>query len=230
MKRNKNKIRLFLIFLLILEISLSLKSGTKGQTHQTNIGCGANPCHRGIAEPLTEILITSKSGFKVAPSQSIDITIRVKNGSFNYAGINAGVKISSASPANIGTISNLCEGCQLIDGEVTHTDPMQFVGDGYDFTFTWTAPLEEGQYYIKVSALAVNNNGNQYGDIWNTASQKITVTSGESIEINSFNNSESVCQGSSQKITWNESGFTNVKIELSSNAGKVYNTILFANC
>ncbi|MCX6146983.1 MAG: immunoglobulin domain-containing protein [Candidatus Kapabacteria bacterium] len=230
MKRNKNKIRLFLIFLLILEISLSLKSGTKGQTHQTNIGCGANPCHRGIADPLTEIFITSKSGFKVAPNQSVDITIRVKNSSFSFAGINAGVKISSASPANIGTISNLGTGCQLVDGEFTHTEPMQFIGDGYDFTFTWTAPLEEGQYYIQVSALAVNNNGNQYGDIWNTASQKITVTSGESIEINNFNNSESVCQGSNQIVTWKALGFTNVKIELSSNAGKVYNTTLFASC
>ncbi len=224
------KFRILIILILISTISISLISGTNGQTGNAFIGCGSHACHNGDPNDLTEILISSKTGFTIMPNKSIDITIKIKNAAYNFAGIDAGVKTTSTSKTNIGTISNPGTGVQILNNEITHTSPMQFIGDGYEFTFTWTAPQEEGQYYIQVGALANNNNGNPFDDIWNTSVQKITVTNGAILYNSSFNNNESICQGSNQLISWNSSGFLSLKIELSADSGKSYNTTLFSGC
>lgn len=69
------------------------------------------------------------------------------------------------------------EGLNLMNGELTHSQPkMCQAGEGR-FSFEWTAPTTPGQYFLRAIGLAGNNNGKKdNADLWNwLAPQIITV-------------------------------------------------------
>ena len=90
--------------------------------------------------------------------------------------------------------------------------------------FDWKSPAEHGEYWIRGVANAVDNNGNTSGDEWNRFSTQKVIVAG--VTVTAPNGGQSWCLGSSQNITWNSDGITNVKIEYSSNGGSDWNNIV----
>jgi len=55
------------------------------------------------------------------------------------------------------------------------------------------------------------------------------IVQGSSLMLTSLNGGDNLCAGDSKNITWNSSGVTNVKIELSSDGGNNYNETIVAS-
>ncbi|MCX6147053.1 MAG: hypothetical protein NTW25_07345, partial [Candidatus Kapabacteria bacterium] len=229
-RRNVYIINFVLAFGLLLSLVNSLKSNETGINAKASAGCAGNGCHAGSANPATTVSISSGSGFSVQALGSLNITVRVAHASLVAGGFDAFVSDASSGGNSKGTFSNVGSGVKIkATTDVTHTLPKNFTGGGCDFTFTWTAPATPGTYYLQVTGNAVNLNGNEIGDVWNTNTQAITVTAGGSVTVLTPNGGENVCQGASTPITWTSSGITNVKIELSTDGGSTYPTVLSAS-
>jgi hypothetical protein len=232
MFKNFTKKKLYLVnfvvvLCLVIGLTSNLVSNSSGKTGQSSGGCASGSCHGGSANSATGITFTSSSGnFNVNTSTSINITVRVTHASLTNGGVDIGVKTASSGGSNIGTISNQGNGLQISNSEVTHTSTQSYSGGGIDYTFTWTAPSAAGTYYIQVAANSVNNNSNSSGDIWNTASQAIVVTAGPTVTLTSPNGGENICPGASTGIQWTASGFLSANIELSSDGGNSYPTMI----
>ncbi len=232
MFRNFTKSKMYLCnfliaIFIIVGITSNLVSSSSGKTGQTSAGCGTSSCHDGSANSATGISITSGSGnFNVNTNASINVTVRVTHSTLSKGGVDIAVKNSSSGGSNIGSISNLGSGLQSISGEITHTSAQSYTGGGIDYTFTWTAPSSAGTYYIQVAANSVDGNSDRINDIWNTTTQAITVTAGPTVSVTSPNGGENVCPGASTGIQWIASGFSSAKIELSSDGGSSYPTLL----
>jgi hypothetical protein len=229
-RRNVYIINFVLAFGLLLSLVNSLKSNENGINAQASAGCAGSSCHAGSANPATTVSISSGSGFSVQALGSLNITVRVAHASLVAGGFDAFVSDASSGGNTKGTFSNVGSGVKIkATTDVTHTLPKNFTGGGCDFTFTWTAPATPGTYYLQVTGNAVNLDGNVIGDVWNTNTQAITVTAGGSVTVLTPNGGENVCQGASTPITWTSSGITNVKIELSTDGGSTYPTVLTAS-
>ncbi len=195
-----------------------------GITGQTVAGC---TCHsQGSATTLS--FVSSSGSFNVSPSGTLTITLTVAHTSQSAAGTDLGVVNSSNQ--NAGSLSPASgSGLQLSGSELTHSQPKSMSGGSASFTFTWTAPATPGTYTIRAAGNAVNSNGNNSGDVYNTATQTITVVSSPTVAVTAPNGGEEWCAGGSQNITWTSSNVSNVKIELSSDGGGSYPTTLVAS-
>jgi len=144
-------------------------SGGKTRSLQSALG-GCGGCH-GSASSNTNVSIVSKSGlFTIQPGVKAEFTAIVAHTSKPYAGINIGVKTSLTSNTNSGTLAVVQgQGLKFVqnDGELTHTSPKTMVSGKAEFSFTWTAPSQEGVYYLMATGNAVNRNGGDSGDEWN---------------------------------------------------------------
>jgi hypothetical protein len=146
-----------------------LYSSSAGKTNSllsTSGGCGG--CH-GNASSNTSVSIISKSGsFTIQPGAKAEFTAIVAHPSKTGAGINIGVKSSPTSNTNSGTLEVLAgQGLKKSSSELTHTSPKTMSSGKAEFSFTWTAPSQEGVYYLMATGNAVNRNGGDSGDEWN---------------------------------------------------------------
>jgi hypothetical protein len=146
-----------------------LHSNPGGKTNSllsTSGGCGG--CH-GNASSNTSVSIISKSGsFTIQPGAKAEFTAIVAHPSKTGAGINIGVKSSPSSNTNSGTLEVLAGlGLKKSSSELTHTSPKTMSSGKAEFSFTWTAPSQEGVYYLMATGNAVNRNGGDSGDEWN---------------------------------------------------------------
>lgn len=199
---------------------------SSGITGQTTAGC---TCHSPGQSSATSLSFTSGSGaFTVAPGGTLTITLAVAHSSQSAAGADIGVVNSSNQ--NAGTLSPASgSGLSLSSNELVHNTPKAMSGGQASFSFTWTAPSTPGTYTIRAAGNAVNDNGNNSGDYYNTATQTITVESLPSVTVTSPNGGEEWCQNSAHNITWTATSVSNVKIELSSDGGSSYPTTLVAS-
>jgi hypothetical protein len=227
-RKHLNLLKCTLALILVFGLTNKLISRKAGITGQTHGGCGVSgSCHLTSADAATGISFTSSSGnFNVYTSVSINVTIRVTHATLTKGGINFGVKSAPTAGSDVGTISNPGSGLKQIGSEITHDNPVSYSGGGYDYTFTWTAPSTPGTYYVVVSANSVNANDMSSGDIWNQTTQTIVVTQGPTLVLTSPNGGENVCPGEAKTIQWTSSGFTSAKIELSSDGGSSYPTLI----
>lgn len=213
-------INTLLAVLFVAGLTISAIGNSSGKTGSTQNGCS---CH-GSASSNSSVSLTSGSGsFTVDPNSTTTFTVGIDNSGKVNAGMNAGVKTSESGGSNAGTLT-AGTGTKISGGEVTHNGEQALSGGKFDFTFDWKSPAEHGEYWIRGVANAVDNNGNTSGDEWNRFTTQKVIVAG--VTVTAPNGGQSWCLGSSQNITWNSDGITNVKIEYSSNGGSDWNNIV----
>ncbi|MFN3196348.1 MAG: immunoglobulin domain-containing protein [Chlorobiota bacterium] len=213
-------INTLLALLFVAGLTISAIGNSSGKTGSTQNGCS---CH-GSASSNSSVSLTSGSGsFTVDPNSTTTFTVGIDNSGKVNAGMNAGVKTSESGGSNAGTLT-AGTGTKISGGEVTHNGEQALSGGKFDFTFDWKSPAEHGEYWIRGVANAVDNNGNTSGDEWNRFTTQKVIVAG--VTVTAPNGGQSWCLGSSQNITWNSDGITNVKIEYSSNGGSDWNNIV----
>jgi hypothetical protein len=213
-------INTLLAVLFVAGLTISAIGNSSGKTGSTQNGCS---CH-GSASSNSSVSLTSGSGsFTVDPNSTTTFTVGIDNSGKVNAGMNAGVKTSESGGSNAGTLT-AGTGTKISGGEVTHNGEQALSGGKFDFTFDWKSPAEHGEYWIRGVANAVDNNGNTSGDEWNRFTTQKVIVAG--VTVTAPNGGQSWCLGSSQNITWNSDGITNVKIEYSSNGSSDWNNIV----
>jgi len=156
--------------------------GKSGRLLTNSGGCG--DCH-GNASSNTSISIVSKSGsFTIQPGSKAEFTAIVAHSTKTGAGINIGIKSSPTSNTNSGTLEVIAgQGLKKSSSELVQSSPKTMTNGKAEFSFTWTAPTQEGVYYLMATGNAVNRNGGDSGDEWNfMAPIQITVTASTSID------------------------------------------------
>lgn len=141
-------------------------AGITGKLQQASGGCGG--CH-GASSSNTTISMVSKTGsFTVKPGTKLELTAVVAHPSKVAAGVNIGVKSAPNSNTNIGTLEVVAgQGLKKSASELVQSSPKDISNGRAEFTFTWTAPAQEGTYYLMATGNAVNRNGGDSGDEWN---------------------------------------------------------------
>lgn len=207
-------------------------SGYTQRTSTSSAGCGS--CHGSSANTNVIVSVVSGTGsFTVSPGSTTSFTVTVSTSlSKSNAGINLGVKTDqTTSPGtNIGTLT-AGTGTKISNNEITQSSVKALSGGSASWTFSWTAPTSPGTYYMRAVGITGNGNGSaDANDTWNWMPiQTITVTSATSITLTSPNGTEELCAGKNHLIKWNYSGFNNVRLELSSDAGATWPTVLVDN-
>lgn len=184
-KNLKSKtLKLFLVILGVFLLSVvffisvvdARRNGITGLTSLQSTGCF---CHS--SSPTSSVLLSVQSetsSFTVQPGSTTKFTLTVTNPNIKVAGINIAIKTTMNGNISAGTLTPITgEGLQLMNGELTHSQPkISEAGEG-SFSFQWTAPTTPGQYFLQAIALAGNNNGtNDNADLWNwLIPQVITV-------------------------------------------------------
>lgn len=142
-------------------------NGKSGRLLSTSGGCG--DCHGGAPSSLTKVTMTSKSGsFTVKPGAKTEFTAAVAHTSKSSAGINIGVKSAPNANTNSGTLEVIAgQGLKKSSSELVQSSPKSMTNGKAEFSFTWTAPTQEGIYYLMATGNAVNGNGGDSGDEWN---------------------------------------------------------------
>lgn len=204
-------------------------SGYTGVTSSTSNGCY---CHSTGANSNVSLSVSSETGsFTVQTGSTLNLTITVSSSNSNHtaAGIDIAVKTTTTGETNAGTLSpGTGSGLQLSSGELTHSSPKSLQSGSASFTFSWTAPSQPGNYYLRAIANCVNGNRNaDANDQWNRlAIQTITVQEAPSITVNSPNGGEIWCPGTSHNITWSATVVQNVDIAISSDNGANYTNLV----
>ena len=227
--RNKYIRIIFVFILLIIGYTVYLYAspdGFSGRTSTSTNGCGS--CHGSTPSTEVQVSCSSQSGsWTVVAGTTVTFSVIVTHPSLPVAGVDIAIKTDELGTTDAGI---LIAGTGLIkkSGELCHSAPAPFVGGTKTFTFTWTAPIAAGTYYLRAVGMAANNDeNNSASDLWRWMSPKtITVVSPGTITLTSPVGGEIWCAGSSQNITWTYSNVTNVKIELSSDGGSTFPTIL----
>lgn len=156
--------------------------GKPGRLLTNSGGCG--DCH-GNASSNTSISIVSKSGsFTIQPGSKAEFTAIVAHSTKTGAGINIGVKSSPTSNTNSGTLEVIAgQGLKKSSSELVQSSPKTMTNGKAEFSFSWTAPSQEGVYYLMATGNAVNRNGGDSGDEWNfMAPIQITVAASTNID------------------------------------------------
>jgi hypothetical protein len=168
-------------FLVTFSIAQADPDGKSGRLLSNSGGCG--DCH-GNASSNTSISFVSKSGsFTVLPGSKTEFKAIVAHASKSGAGINIGVKSAPNSNTNAGTLEIIAgQGLKKSASELVHTSPKAMTAGKAEFSFNWTAPIQEGVYYLMATGNAVNRNGGDSGDEWNyMAPIQITVAATTSV-------------------------------------------------
>lgn len=222
-KVRYNLLPIVLIAAMIVYFTISSIAYPTGITGYT-----ASPgCYCHSTSPSSSTTVTLQSGsLSVEPGSQNSYTVRVANSSQVKAGTNIAVKTSSTGTTNAGSLEPASgSGLKKESSELTHSQPKN-LSDGYtDFSFTWTAPTTPGTYYLRAAGNAVNNANGSNGDLWNYMTvQEISVKGIQLTEPVASN--LSFCVNNSVTIKWNQTGVSNVKIDLSTNGGSSWDVTI----
>lgn len=178
-----------------------------GITGRSTTGCGGAGCHGGAANGATSV--TLNGPLAVDAGSTTDFTFIVGHATLQAAGYN--LSIAKSGGGGGGTFEAL-DGSQVQGGELTHLARKDMVGGSASFPFRWTAPATHGTYDIRAAGNAVNGNGLNTGDIWNTFSATLTV---RGATINAPAAGQTICAGQSVTMTWTQTGATTFSVEYS---------------
>lgn len=158
------------LLLIVAALLLAAPAIQARPTGISGVGTGCT-CHSGSA---SDAVSTSLSGVPDSYTPGEDYTLTVA--------FTGGPSFESTDPANLGGFNLRIEGggtlsvvnstsTQIMNGEATHTEAGN---DQRSWEVVWTAPAEADQA-ITFTAFtnSVNGNGNNQGDQWNTAQEKI---------------------------------------------------------
>ena len=156
--------------LLLLSLSSPAFAHSTGITGRSTSGCGGGGCHGTLPSASTTATFVPEAT-TVEPGATILVDFLVSNASQSAAGLNV-----SASGGTLAAGSNT----RLSSSEITHSSRTAMTAGTTTFEMSWTAPATEGTYTLFGAGNAVNSNGNNSGDAWNTTSTTITVASSSS--------------------------------------------------
>ncbi len=218
----KKLIYSFITIIIISFTITNLNSSPGGYTGVLNSSSGCS-CHN--ANPNNAITLTHSGNTTVTAGTTVSWSVTVTRSAATKSGCDFGVK--DASGNTVGTVSTTASGLKVSSSEITQSSTRTMSGGSYTYNFSWTAPSTAGTYYLKGMATAGTGNKND----WNSMTP-VTITVNPppgTISITKPVTAESWCQNSNQTITWNYSNITNVKIELSSDGGTTFNTLVTAS-
>ena len=150
--------------ILILSFTILLYAYSTGITELTKKsntpGC---TCH-GLS-PSIDVIVTINGPDSLMPNQTADYSVTISGGPMKAAGTDIAVSNGTLSPAS----SDL----RLQNKELTHVLPKTPSAGIVTFNFTYTAPSVQGMQTIYANGNSVNFNGQNTGDKWNFAPNKI---------------------------------------------------------
>jgi hypothetical protein len=157
-------------------------SGYAGRTSTSSAGCGS--CHGSLANSATTVQLQAGTSTTVAPGSTTSFTIVVAHASQRVAGVGIAVRTTPTGAVAAGTLAAINgQMTRLRQGEITHAAPKAMQNGQATFTFQWTAPSQEGTYYMQAIGNACNGNGGEdAGDTWAFMEPvAITVTTATSV-------------------------------------------------
>lgn len=163
---NKKNIKgtIVIIMLLASIVLFGFSTGITGVTQKgSSPGC---TCHAPSPTSTVNVAITGPETLEIGEDALYTVTIT--GGPLAAAGTNIAVSGGTLAPEN---------GLRLQSAELTHVSPRPAVSGQVVYTFQYTAPATPGTQTIYANGNSVNLNGNNTGDQWNFAPNKIiTVT------------------------------------------------------
>ncbi len=171
-----NFIILFLFISIVLYASVMHDDGIVGTTLLNGNGC---VCHSPNFDASVSVWVEGPSQLTIGQTGVYNIYLTggpMVDGGYNVA-------------ARFGTLGIVDTNSQIIDGELTHTYPLPFVGDTVHWTFNYTAPDSAGYDTIYSVANSVNGDGiPTTDDKWNFGPNfPVEITNIVPVELTSFN-------------------------------------------
>jgi hypothetical protein len=166
-----NVVSLLCALIFSATITLASSGGITGRTNKGTFSSGCATCHGGTENMVTEVRVLQAVDGKVSvkPGETVELSVIVAHPTNNRAGVNIAVKRTENGNLNVGTLAAVA-GLRALAGsqELTHSGPRQMSGGQATFTFRWTAPPDEGTYFLQAVGNAVNGNSTaDDGDSWN---------------------------------------------------------------
>lgn len=141
-------------------------TGISGASGKSGFIC--NKCHSGGATPMVQLDGPST----LAAGASATYTFTITGGAAVAGGLDAALDDASlAAGAKLATISPLT---QLLNGEVTHTQPNDFAQGTLSFQFSVVAPSAARTMTLWVAGNSTNHDGTNSGD--KAAGTMLTIT------------------------------------------------------
>ena len=152
------------IILMILGFSILLyahSNGITGVTKKSNQpGC---ICHGDT--PFSNVIVTINGPDTLLMNQTANYSVTISGGPLAAGGTDIAV--------TNGVLNPVSNDLRIENGELTHTLPKTPVSKVVTFNFTYTAPSTSGTETIFANGNSVNFNGQNTGDQWNFAPNKI---------------------------------------------------------
>lgn len=169
-----------------LDASATSSGIIRRATLNTN-GCGNSACHGGSASANTTLSIKEAVDGRISAmrGETVSLTLRIENAGQVAAGCNISVKTEENGATNAGALKDgEGSGLRVFVGELTQSFPKNFENGVVEFQFEWTAPDEDGTFYLHGIGNAVNRNGsNDAGDDW-AWMQPIEIVVGNEVSVN----------------------------------------------
>lgn len=136
------------------------QDGIVGRTLKNGSGC---TCHGDNFTP--SVIVTISGPDTLAVGQTANYTVMIQGGPLDAGGTNI-----AASDGNLLPVGG---DLRKESGELTHVMPKSPLAGKVTFEFTYTAPSATGAQILFANGNSVNLNGNENGDQWNFAANKI---------------------------------------------------------
>jgi len=159
--KNQNVFN-FIIFLVIVSavIIYAHENGIVERTLKNGDGC---TCHS--ESPSANVLVTISGPDTLATGQSATYTVTIQGGPLESGGTNIA--------ASDGNLDPLGSDLRKENNELTHVSPKIPSAGSVTFQFNFTAPNSTGQQILFANGNSVNLNGDNSGDQWNFAANKV---------------------------------------------------------
>ncbi|EFK96775.1 hypothetical protein LDC_1189 [sediment metagenome] len=159
--KNQNVLN-FIIFIMLVSavIIYAHENGIVERTMKNGDGC---TCHS--ESPSVNVLVTISGPDTLAVGQSATYTVTIQGGPLESGGINV-----AASEGNLDPISG---DLRKESNELTHVSPKLPSSGSVTFQFNYNSPNSTGQQILFANGNSVNLNGENSGDQWNFAANKI---------------------------------------------------------
>lgn len=184
--RRLSRPLVFGLALMVVGLIVGLLGGRVAQAYSTGIsGHSGNPatnggmtcsaCHGSGQVPV----VTLTGPTSVAPGSTHTYVLTVQS-TDPGAQTHAGLDVSATN----GALTTSGADTQLMDGEITHTQPKANNASGLaSFQFQWTAPMLPGSVTLYGAGNSVNLNGNPGGDNPALANLAVTVESPTAVTV-----------------------------------------------
>jgi len=134
-------------------------TGMNGLTNK-NGGDGCT-CHGGKSSAVT---VSINGPETLAPGATGSYSVTIAGGPLAKAGTDIAASAGTLTPGS---------GMKTQSGDITHTSPKAVSGGVVTYDFMYTAPASEGDVTLFATGNSVNGNGNNTGDQWNHAPNKV---------------------------------------------------------